>query len=103
MVHTPHTSSTVSGSVVVNASFFRYAPGTATRIAPKSRIVVYKYLDHLFSGVSLYSGLELPNKRFFPLVYARSLSNGSGISDAAFCRPGQLNPKLVEGKIVVCK
>ncbi|KAF9622788.1 hypothetical protein IFM89_034023 [Coptis chinensis] len=49
------------------------------------------------SGVSLYSGLPL-NGKMFPLVYPGK----SGFLSASLCMESSLDPKLVNGKIVIC-
>ncbi|KAF3785432.1 Subtilisin-like protease SBT1-7 [Nymphaea thermarum] len=52
-----------------------------------------------FSGVSLYSGKNLPDTATIPLIYAANASNSTS---GNLCFQGTLVPEKVAGKIVLC-
>lgn len=99
--------------VFVSASAGNGGPGglTVTNVAPWVTTVGAGTLDRDFpadvhlgngrivNGVSVYSGPGLGDKKY-GLVYAGS-EGGDGYS-ASLCLEGSLDPKTVEGKIVVC-
>ncbi|OIV90449.1 hypothetical protein TanjilG_01927 [Lupinus angustifolius] len=94
--------------VVVSCSAGNSGPGpyTAVNIAPWILTVGASTIDRefpadvvlgdgrVFSGVSLYSGKNLPDFKL-PLVYASDVGN-------RYCYLGSLQPSKVQGKIVVC-
>ncbi|TYI50671.1 hypothetical protein E1A91_D12G118700v1 [Gossypium mustelinum] len=49
-----------------------------------------------FEGSSFYTGKALKG---LPIVYGKT----AGVTGAAHCIPGTLNPKLVKGKLVICE
>ncbi|KAJ6706199.1 SUBTILISIN-LIKE PROTEASE SBT1.5 [Salix purpurea] len=55
----------------------------------------------VISGVSLYGGPGLASGKMYPIVYAGTGDGGDGYS-GSLCLEGSLDPKFVEGKIVLC-
>ncbi|CAN4100063.1 unnamed protein product [Withania somnifera] len=94
--------------VLVSCSAGNSGPGaeTAVNIAPWILTVGASTIDRefpadvilgdsrVFGGVSLYSGDPLTNTKL-PVVYA-------GNSGDKYCHPGNLDPRKVAGKIVLC-
>jgi subtilisin family serine protease len=105
----------VDRGVFVSASAGNGGPGglTVTNVAPWVTTVGAGTIDRDFpadvklgngkviSGVSLYGGPGLAPGKMYPVVYAGSSGGGDEYS-SSLCLEGSLDPKLVEGKIVVC-
>ncbi|KAF3436486.1 hypothetical protein FNV43_RR23578 [Rhamnella rubrinervis] len=107
----------VKKGIVVSAAAGNKVPSaeTVTNVAPWITTVGAGTLDRNFpadltledgrviTGSSLYSGDPLPEKTYYPLIYAGDASVvGSKASAAAYCMPRTLDKELVRGKIVVC-
>ncbi|KAG6788808.1 hypothetical protein POTOM_004885 [Populus tomentosa] len=105
----------VDRGVFVSASAGNGGPGglTVTNVAPWVTTVGAGTIDRDFpadvklgngkvvSGVSLYGGPGLAPGKMYPVVYAGSSGGGDEYS-SSLCLDGSLDPKLVEGKIVLC-
>ena len=105
----------VDCGVFVSASAGNGGPGglTVTNVAPWVTTVGAGTIDRDFpadvklgngkviSGVSLYGGPGLASGKMYPVVYAGSGDGGDGYS-GSLCVEGSLDPKFVEGKIVLC-
>ncbi|KAK2965209.1 hypothetical protein RJ640_019964 [Escallonia rubra] len=106
--------------ILVSASAGNEGPGkmTVTNIAPWITTTGAGTIDRKFpadllledgtviTGASLYSGDPLPEKTYFPLIYAGNASfnrNGGSSFSVATCMPNSLDKELVRGKIVVCE
>ncbi|KAK9146987.1 hypothetical protein Sjap_006890 [Stephania japonica] len=73
--HGTHTASTAAGRAVKNASVFGYAAGTATGIAPKARLAIYKIcMPQGCSDSDIIAGFDAAVKDGVDIV---SLSVGS--------------------------
>ncbi|KAL2510518.1 Subtilase family protein [Abeliophyllum distichum] len=109
--------------VLVSASAGNEGPGkmTVTNVAPWITTVGAGTIDRKFpadlvledgrviNGESLYSGDPLPEKTYFPIIYAGNASVNSsgggrrvGSFAAATCMADSIDKELVRGKIVVC-
>ncbi|KAG6780593.1 hypothetical protein POTOM_013459 [Populus tomentosa] len=105
----------VDCGVFVSASAGNGGPGglSVTNVAPWVTTVGAGTIDRDFpadvklgngkviSGVSLYGGPGLASGKMYPVVYAGSGDGGDGYS-GSLCVEGSLDPKFVEGKIVLC-
>ncbi|POO02855.1 Subtilase [Trema orientale] len=100
--------------VVAGAGNSGPRPGTVTNVAPWIITVGASTIDREFTsyvalgnrkhlkGVSL-SSTSLPSQKFYPLISGSDARTAKVSSlDALLCRPGSLDPKKVNGKILVC-
>lgn len=106
----------VKKGVVVSAAAGNRVPSarTVTNVAPWITTVGAGTLDRTFpadltladgcvlTGSSLYSGPLMPEKTYYPLIYAGDAPAAGSEASAAYCMPGTLDEELVRGKIVVC-
>ncbi|CAA0829477.1 Subtilase family protein [Striga hermonthica] len=100
--------------VFVSASAGNGGPGglTVTNVAPWVTTVGAGTMDRDFPadvrlgdgrilpGASVYGGPALAHDKLYPLIYAGS--EGSDGYSSSLCLEGSLDPKIVEGKIVLC-
>ncbi|KAK9057892.1 hypothetical protein SSX86_022731 [Deinandra increscens subsp. villosa] len=100
-------------TVVFSAGNDGPQPGTVTNVAPWVITVGASTIDREFqSFVDLASGLNLkglsmskplPHSGFYPLINgANAKAENATVMNATLCGQGALDPKKVQGKIVVC-
>lgn len=104
----------LEAGVFVSASAGNGGPGglTVTNVAPWVTTVGAGTIDRDFPadvklgngkiipGMSVYGGPALAPHKLYPLIYAGS--EGSDGYSSSLCLEGSLNPKIVQGKIVLC-
>lgn len=104
----------MESGIFVSASAGNGGPGglTVTNVAPWVTTVGAGTIDRDFPanvklgngkiipGMSVYGGPGLALHKLYPLIYAGS--EGSDGYSSSLCLEGSLDPKIVQGKIVVC-
>ncbi|XP_076882789.1 subtilisin-like protease SBT5.4 [Bidens hawaiensis] len=100
-------------TVVFSAGNGGPTPGSVNNVAPWVITVGASTIDREFqSYVHLASGLNLkglsmskplPHSGYYPLINAaNAMAKNATFMDAIYCVPGSLDPKKVQGKILVC-
>ncbi|KAJ0610705.1 putative tripeptidyl-peptidase II [Helianthus annuus] len=100
-------------TVVFSAGNDGPIPGSVTNVAPWVITVGASTIDREFqSFVNLASGLKLkglslsktlPHSEYYPLINAANAkAENATMADASLCTQGALDPKKVQGKILVC-